>query len=159
MRQPMLSASPVPQPQAAPAARLATFADVVALAAEKRDLAIKTALENDVRLVRMEDGRLEIALEPQAQRSLAQDLARKLEQWTGRRWTIAVSNTAGQPTLRAQAMAQKNELESAVQADPRVQAVFETWPGAKIENVRRTARPQVDMDLPPPDPIEDDDDL
>jgi len=157
MRPPMPASAPVPQAQATPTVRLATFADVVALAGEKRDLPIKAALENDVRLVRMEDGRLEIALEPQAQRSLAQDLSRKLEQWTGRRWTIAVSNTAGQPTLRAQAQAQKNELESEVQADPRVQAVFETWPGAKIENVRRTVRPQAD--LPAPDPIEDDDDL
>jgi DNA polymerase III subunit gamma/tau len=159
MRQPIPASSSIPQPQAAPAIRLATFADVVALAAEKRDLPIKAALENDVRLVRMEDGRLEIALEPQAQRSLAQELSRKLEQWTGRRWTIAVSNTAGQPTLRAQALAQKNELESAVQADPRVQAVFETWPGAKIENVRRTVRPSAEADLPPPDSLDDDDDL
>ncbi len=157
MRQPMTV--PVPQPQAAPVMRLATFADVVALAAEKRDLPIKAALENDVRLVRIEDGRLEIALEPQAQRTLAQELSRRLEQWTGRRWAIALSNTAGQPTLRAQAQAQKNELESAIQADPRVRAVFETWPGAKIENVRRTARPQADADLPPPDPLDDDDDL
>ncbi len=159
LRQAMPVSASVPQPQAAPTIRLATFADVVALAAEKRDLPIKTALENDVRLVRMEDGRLEIALEPQAQRSLAQELSRKLEQWTGRRWTIAVSNTAGQPTLRAQALAQKNELESAVQADPRVQAVFETWPGAKIESVRRTARPPAEADLPPPDSLDDDDDL
>ena len=158
IRQPIPASSSVPQPHAAPTIRLATFADVVALAAEKRDLPIKTALENDVRLVRIEDGRLEIALEPQAQRSLAQELSRKLEQWTGRRWTIAVSNTAGQPTLRAQALAQKNELESAVQADPRVQAVFETWPGAKIENVRRTARPSAEADLPPPDSLDDDDD-
>jgi DNA polymerase-3 subunit gamma/tau len=158
MRQPMPASSPLPQPQTAPTIRLATFADLVALAAEKRDLPIKAALENDVRLVRMEDGRLEIALEPQAQRSLAQDLSRKLEQWTGRRWTIAVSNTAGQPTLRAQALAQKNELESAVQADPRVQAVFETWPGARIENVRRTVRPPAEADLPPPDSLDDDDD-
>ena len=159
LRQAMPVSSSAPQPQAAPTIRLATFADVVALAAERRDLPIKTALENDVRLVRMEDGRLEIALEPLAQRSLAQELSRKLEQWTGRRWTIAVSNTAGQPTLRAQALAQKNELESAVQADPRVQAVFETWPGAKIENVRRTARPPAEADLPPPDSLDDDDDL
>lgn len=158
MRQPVASPSPAPQPQAAPAVRLSTFAEIVALAAERRDLPIKAALENDVRFVRMEDGRLEIALEPQAQRSLAQDLSRKLEQWTGRRWAIVVSNVEGQPTLRAQALAQKNALETSVQADPRVQAVFEKWPGAKIENVRRTSRPQDDGDVAP-DPVEDDDDL
>ena len=106
-------AAPQPeQPPAAPQLRLSTFPEIVALAAEKRDLAIKAALENDVRLVRVEDGRLEVALEPNAPRSLVNDLSRKLEQWTGRRWTVIVSNAPAQPTLRAQAQAQQNELEN-----------------------------------------------
>jgi DNA polymerase-3 subunit gamma/tau len=158
MRQPMSAPMPIAQPQSAPALRLNTFAELVALAAERRDLPIKTALENDVRLVRIEDGRLEIALEPQAQRALAQELSRKLEQWTGRRWAIAVSNAQGEPTLRTQAQAQKNALESSVQTDPRVQAVFEKWPGATIENVRRTSRLQPDAELNPSDALGDDDD-
>ena len=143
--------------ETAPVLRLATFPEIVALATEKRDLPIKAALENDVRLVRVEDGRLEIALEPSAQRSLVQELSRKLEQWTGRRWTVAVSNAEGQPTLRTQALAQKSALETSVQQDPRVQAVFETWPGARIETVRRTSRPPAEHDTPP-DTFESDDD-
>jgi DNA polymerase III subunit gamma/tau len=149
-------AMPQSDPQAAPHLRLSSFPEIVALAAEKRDLAIKAALESDVRLVRLEDGRLEVALEPNAPRSLVNDLARKLEQWTGRRWTVIVSNAVAQPTLRAQAQAQQNELENAVQADPRVQDVMAKWPGAKIETVRRAPQAQADADLPEP-PIEDED--
>ena len=55
-----------PEPQSAPALRITSFPQLVALAGEKRDLLIKAALEADVRLVRIEDGRLEIALEPHA---------------------------------------------------------------------------------------------
>ncbi len=84
------------------ALRIATFPELVALAGEKRDLLTKAALEADVRLVRIEDGRLEVALERSAARALINDLSRKLEQWTGRRWTVIVSNEAGQPTLRSQ---------------------------------------------------------
>jgi DNA polymerase III subunit gamma/tau len=149
-------AAPQSEPQAAPHLRLSSFPEIVALAAEKRDLAIKAALENDVRLVRLEDGRLEVALEPNAPRSLVNDLSRKLEGWTGRRWTVIVSNAAAQPTLRAQAQAQQNELETAVQADPRVQDVMAKWPGAKIETVRRTSQAQADAELPEP-PVEDED--
>jgi DNA polymerase-3 subunit gamma/tau len=149
-------AAPQSEPQAAPHLRLSSFPEIVALAAEKRDLAIKAALENDVRLVRVEDGRLEVALEANAPRSLVNDLARKLEQWTGRRWTVIISNAAAQPTLRAQAQAQQNELEKAVQADPRVQDVMAKWPGAKLETVRRTPQAQADADLPEP-PVEDED--
>ena len=84
------------------ALRITSFPELVALAGEKRDLLTKAALEADVRLVRIEDGRLEVALERSAARALVNDLSRKLEQWTGRRWTVIVSNEAGQPTLRAQ---------------------------------------------------------
>ena len=91
-----------PRRKRAPARRIASFPELVALAGEKRDLLTKAALEADVRLVRIEDGRLEVALERSAARTLINDLSRKLEQWTGRRWTVIVSNEAGQPTLRAQ---------------------------------------------------------
>jgi DNA polymerase III subunit gamma/tau len=150
-------AAPRAESQSSPQLRLSSFAEIVALAAEKRDIAIKTSLENDVRLVRVEDGRLEVALEPQASRALVTDLSRKLEQWTGRRWTVIVSNAAAQPTLRAQAQAQQNELENAVQADPRVKDVMAKWPGAKIEAVRRAAQAQAEDDVPEP-PVDDDED-
>jgi DNA polymerase-3 subunit gamma/tau len=128
-----------PTAEARPALRLETFAEIVALAGDKRDITLKTALEADVRLVAIEDGRLEIALERSAQRTLAGDLARKLEQWTGRRWSVIVSNAEGAPTLRAQANAARDRLEDAARAHPQVQAVLARWPGAVIERVQRIA--------------------
>ncbi|MBB5053092.1 DNA polymerase-3 subunit gamma/tau [Afipia massiliensis] len=138
---PQMSA-PAPAPvavEAAPVLRLNTFAELVALTGEKRDLQIKSALEADMRLVRMEDGRLEVSLERSAARSVVNELSRKLEQWTGRRWTVIVSNEAGQPTLRAQAQAAKEKLTDGVHADPRVQAVMAKFPGTQVIDVRRIA--------------------
>jgi DNA polymerase-3 subunit gamma/tau len=62
-----------------------SFEQLVALAIEKRDLQIKAALERDVRLVRCEDGRLEIALEPSAPKTLVNELSRKISARAGRR--------------------------------------------------------------------------
>ena len=128
-----------PEPQSAPALRITSFPQLVALAGEKRDLLTKAALEADMRLVRIDDGRLEIGLESHASRSLITDLSRKLEQWTGRRWTVIVSNEAGQPTLRSQSLAEKSQRERAAEADPRVQEVLARFPGAKVVEVRRLA--------------------
>jgi DNA polymerase III subunit gamma/tau len=133
----MIAASSEVQP--APARRIATFPQLVALAAEKRDLLTRAALESDVRLVRIEDGRLEVALERSAARTLINDLSRKLEQWTGRRWTVIVSNEAGQPTLRSQNEAARNQRERAAESDPRVQEVLARFPGAKVVEVRKLA--------------------
>ncbi|MGJ4946021.1 DNA polymerase III subunit gamma/tau [Bradyrhizobium sp. HKCCYLS1011] len=138
MRPQMLTPAPAPQ-DSAPALRLASFQELVALAGKNRDLMTKSALEADVRLVRFEDGRLEIALERSAPRALVTDLGRKLEDWTGRRWTVVVSNEPGQATLREQNLRAKSERERAAEADPRVQEVLARFPGAKVVEVRKLA--------------------
>jgi DNA polymerase-3 subunit gamma/tau len=130
---------PSAQTQSAPVLRITTFPQLVALAGEKRDILTKTALESDMRLVRFEDGRLEVALERNAARGLVNDLSRKLELWTGRRWTVVISNEAGQPTLRSQNEQARNEHARAAEADPRVQEVLARFPGAKVVEVRRLA--------------------
>jgi DNA polymerase-3 subunit gamma/tau len=119
-----------------PPRALQTFEDLVALAAEKRDLAIKTALEREVRLVRFEDGRLEIGMEASAPKSLTGELSKKLAEWTGRRWMVIVSAEPGMASLHAQAQARKAELKDGVRGDPLVQAVLARFPGAEIVDVR-----------------------
>jgi DNA polymerase III subunit gamma/tau len=140
--------------QAAPALRITSFPQLVALAGEKRDLMTRAALEADVRLVRIEDGRLEVALERNAARTLINDLSRKLEQWTGRRWTVIVSNEPGQPTLRSQNEVEKNQRERAAEADPRVREVLARFPGAKVIEVRRLAPEVPESDAGVDDPTE-----
>jgi DNA polymerase-3 subunit gamma/tau len=153
--------APSPEVQAAVAAlRIAGFPELVALAGEKRDLQTKAALEADVRLVRIEDGRLEVALEKSAARTLINDLSRKLEQWTGRRWTVIVSNEAGQPTLRSQSESERSQRERAVETDPRVQAVLARFPGARVVEVRKLAPEPPESDASGEeavDPIDSDD--
>jgi DNA polymerase-3 subunit gamma/tau len=134
------SAGPVAQlSEAAPEAPplvIGRFTELIELAGQKRDLSVKAALERDVRLVRCEDGRLEIALLPSATRTLVNDLSRKFSQWTGRRWMVVVSAEAGGPTVHAQSEARRVELKTGVRADPLVQAVLARFPGAEIVEVR-----------------------
>jgi DNA polymerase-3 subunit gamma/tau len=122
---------------AAPSLSVASFSALIALAAEKRDILMKTALERDVRLVRFEDGQLEIALEPNARKTLVTDLQRKLSEWTARRWVVVVSREPGEATVSAQVTAKKTEIEQGVRADPLVQAVLSRFPGAEIVGVTR----------------------
>jgi DNA polymerase III subunit gamma/tau len=141
-----LAAAPAELPAREPVARgdeahvaavaLQSFEDLVALAAEKRDLGLKSALERDVRLVRFEDGRIEFSLEPTAQKSLTGELSKKIADWTGRRWMVIVSAEQGQPSLYAQAQLRKAELKDGVRGDPLVQAVLTRFPGAEIVDVR-----------------------
>jgi DNA polymerase-3 subunit gamma/tau len=115
---------------------IASFADLIALAGERRDLPLKTVLERDVRLVRLEDGKLEVALEASASKALIGDLARKLSELTGQRWMVVLSSEQGAPTVKSQMRERQAEIERGVQADPLVQSVLAQFPGAEIVAVR-----------------------
>ena len=125
------------EPEPAPTMAIGSFEALIALAADKRDIAMKMALERDVRLVRCEGGQLEIALEASAPKTLVHDLQRKLTAWTGKRWIVVVSKEQGAPTMRSQLDARQAEIELGVQSDPLVQAVLNRFPGAKIVGVRQ----------------------
>ena len=142
--------------QAPPTVSLGTFEQLVAFVAEKRDIATRMTLERDVRLVRYEDGQLEIALEPSAPRSFVHEFQRKLTAWTGKRWIVVVSKEQGAQTLREKQEEHRAEIERGVQADPLVQAVLTRFPGAKIVGVTQAAPEAVDV---PPEPeLNEDDD-
>jgi DNA polymerase-3 subunit gamma/tau len=153
---PRPSNEPMAQGAAAPTLALNSFSEIVALAAEKRDISTKLALERDVRLVHCEDGQLEIALEPSAAKTFVHDLQRKLAAWTGKRWIVVVSQQRGAPTLREQAEREREEVERGVAADPLVKAVLERFPGAKIVGVTQVAaEPDISETADPPQEEED----
>ncbi|WNJ90580.1 DNA polymerase III subunit gamma/tau [Bosea sp. 685] len=138
----LASANPMPAPMAAPRAmaqplvQVASLEDVVALASQHRDITLKIALERDVRPVRFEPGRIEFSVTSGASRTLATDLSRKLKEWTGQTWMVAVVTAEGGATLREQAESEKDRRESDAASHPAVRAVLERFPGARIVDVR-----------------------
>ncbi len=133
----VIAAAPsAPAPDAPPTVAINNFAELVALAAQKRDIQIKAALERDVRLVRFEPGVLEYSLAPGGAPGLAAQLARKLQDWTGQRWMVALSSAEGAPSLIEQAQAAENEKRIGLQAHPFVRAALDQFPGAVIVAVR-----------------------
>ncbi len=145
--------APAPRAQALPAVTVASLEDVVALASQNRDITLKLALERDVRPVRFEQGRIEFSLASGSSRTIATDLSRRLKEWTGQTWMVAVVNGEGGATLREQAEAAKGQRESDAASHPAVKAVLERFPGARIVDVRdpRAAEPDIAEAAPPAD--------
>ncbi len=140
-------------PRAVPTAHVGAFADVVALAGTHRELKLKHELETCVRLVRFEPGRIEMALTEHASPGLAGALSKKLEEWTGTRWMIAVAREGGGQTIAEARRQAQDRLVDDARADPLVAAVLKTFPGAEIVDVRvrgtAVAGPAPDDALPP----------
>jgi len=145
-----------PQPRteasAAPRVQIARFEDLVALAQTNRDIQLRIALERDVRLVRFERGAIEFALAEGGSPQLAANLMRRLQEWTGERWLVAISSAQGAPTLREQQDERDRVRATGVRADPLVRSVLERFPGAEIVAVRslgpESAEPAVGIDAP-----------
>ncbi|MDP2622163.1 MAG: DNA polymerase III subunit gamma/tau [Hyphomicrobiales bacterium] len=115
---------------------IACLADIVALAAAERDLPLKIALEERVRLVRLEPGRLEIDIDEGAPADLANRLSGLLKLWTGARWMVVVASGRGGPTLAEEARAKREARFAEAAADPVVRRLLDRFPGAEIVDVR-----------------------
>ena len=124
------------QPAAAPPSPR-SFTDIVALFETRREARLVHHLMHHVHEVRCEPGLIEFRPEPKAPPDLAPRLSELLSQWTGRRWIASVSSDVGKPTLSEQKAAKGDELRSQAESNPLVQAILKTFPGARIDAVRR----------------------
>jgi DNA polymerase-3 subunit gamma/tau len=118
---------------------IGSLEDMVALAEKHRDIAMKVQIRTGVRLVRIEPGRLEINLAPDASPSLPGELIKKLGDWTGAKWSVALSREEGAPTLAERETAKREALVSDARQDPDVAAILARFPGARVTDVRIAA--------------------
>ena len=143
-------AFPEPQARRAPAGpELRSFADIVALAGEKRDIKLKIELESYVHLISFAVGRIELRLHERAPGELVNRLTQRLREWTGQFWAITVNaNVEGEPTMRDARTAE-------VMAHPLVKRALELFPDAEITAIR-DIRPAIEPVAEAPDETDED---
>ncbi|HVY51521.1 MAG TPA: DNA polymerase III subunit gamma/tau [Devosia sp.] len=130
----------VPAPQATPRAQAQALAnprsylELVALAGEKRDLLLKTALEQQMRPVAFREKAIEVALVEGADPAVIQTLSRRLREWTGQTWGVSVSSRpATGPTIRDIRDQHAEKARAEASDDPLVKAILEMFPGASVK--------------------------
>ena len=112
------------------------FDDLIFLAEDKRDLAIKNGLRHHVRLVSFEDGRMEFSLARSPRQNFISDLQQKLKSWTGKRWNLVISREPGAPTLEEVERSEEKLKIDEASTDPVVGAILAKFPGSKVIDVR-----------------------
>ena len=76
----------------------------------KKEMKLKYELENNVNLVKFEQGRVEISFNDNLDKNFVKDLSSKLFDWTDKRWIISFSKNEGEMTIKQQEINRKNEL-------------------------------------------------
>lgn len=115
---------------------IADFEALVALAHE-HDPRLYHELVENIGLVSCQNQHLAINPSELAPPDLAQRLSQRLEEWSGQRWMVSIeTGSVGAPPLAQQRRQSEQQLISDSERHPLVQAVFETFPGAEIVEVR-----------------------
>ncbi|MGO9476200.1 MAG: DNA polymerase III subunit gamma/tau [Rhodomicrobium sp.] len=118
------------------AAQFASFEDIVAQAAQLRDIKLKIALEEQAELVKFRPGFIELHLLDGTPQNLAQDLSRKMQSWTGERWVVSLSEERGLEPLGVRRRAEAAQAVEDVRKHPAVKNVLHHFPDAEIKSVR-----------------------
>jgi len=139
-----------PAAQAMPV--LASFDDVLALIAAKRDIGLRLDVEQFVRPISFRPGAITYEPAPGAPGNLAGRLVRALKEWTGQPWLVAAEGGGGAETLMERQKREDREAMAQIKADPFVASLLSAFPGAELE-VRKIPGPE----LAPiePDEVED----
>jgi DNA polymerase III subunit gamma/tau len=125
--------APILAPDTAP--RLASFRDVTALVAERREAMLHAHLIHSVHLVRFAPPVIELRPQAEAPKDLAARLGALLTEATGTRWTIALSTAEGEATVADQGTAADTARRTAAADHPLVRAIMDAFPGARIDTV------------------------
>ena len=118
--------------------------DIVTLAEANNEMLLAARIRNHVRLVGLQQGRLEVALAGNAPATLAGDLAIQLSRWTGQRWLVSLSDKDGAiplpKTLAEDTAEAAAKMHDTIAMDPLVTKIMEVFPGAKIDVITPAAR-------------------
>ena len=111
------------------------LASVAVRAGECREGRLQAFLMHNARLVHFEAGKIELAREAHTDELMVQRLRKFLQQETGQNWAVGVSGQAGEQTLAKKQESETQDAIATASTHPLVQAVLETFPGAKITGV------------------------
>ena len=120
-----------------------SFADVLQLISDKRDIGLRVDVERYVRLVSFKPGAITFEPAPNAPIDLVRKLVTKLKEWTGQRWLIATEGGGGAETVYERDQRETAAARAKLEKSPFVASVLSTFPGAEIISIRALPQPTV----------------
>lgn len=128
------------QPGVMPAAvtrRINSFEDLIALAADSKEVRIANSLRELAGLVSFEPGHLKLSTRPGLPTGFSQQLTDCLSEWTGELWRIEIGPAdPSVPTLKEKQEAARAAAFAAAKAHPLVKRAMDIIPDIELTDVR-----------------------
>ena len=113
-----------------------SFQELVDLANKYREIELKFDLERNVRLVKFEQGKIDISFNENLSKDFIKNISQKLNEWTGKRWIISLSKDEGQTTVYVNKSKLKSELMEAMKKSEVYKKITEAFPDAELVDVK-----------------------
>ena len=117
-----------------------TFVQIVDIFEKKREAIIHANLIEKVKPVKVEAGLMEIEATDDLDKDLTGPIGKLLTEWTGIPWQISLVHSPGEKTLREKMADEESEAKEKAKNDPIVSSVLSSFPGTKVQSVRKIMR-------------------
>jgi DNA polymerase-3 subunit gamma/tau len=112
-----------------------SFEKLVEITNINKEIELKFDLERNVRVVKFENGKIDISFNEKLSKNFVRSLTEKLKLWTGERWIISLSKEVGKSTIfESKETFKKNLLQEALQSEV-YKKIKESFPDAELSDV------------------------
>ena len=117
-------------------AEIKSFQDLIDLANKHKEIELKFDLERNVRIVRFEQGKIDISFNENLSKDFIKNISLKLSEWTGKRWIISLSKDQGETTVFDKKNKIKAELLEKMKQSDSYKKILEAFPDAELVDVK-----------------------
>ena len=114
-----------------------SFEQLAALFETKGKPDIAFHLNDNVRLVSFDQGRIDIRTNDRVPKTMTGRMAGLLKQWTGQNWVISLSSEFGEDTLYEKEKAEQAALKEMVMENELIKSILGTFAGASLSDIRK----------------------
>ena len=112
-----------------------SFEKLVEITNINKEIELKFDLERNVRVVKFENGKIDISFNEKLSKNFVRSLTEKLKLWTGERWIISLSKELGKSTIfENKETFKKNLLQEALESEV-YKKIKESFPDAELSDV------------------------
>ena len=113
-----------------------SFQDLLDLTNKHKEIELKFDLERNVRLVKFEQGKIDISFNENLSKDFIKNISNKLNEWTGKRWIISLSKDEGETTIYEKKNQQKIELLEQMKQSEIYKKIMATFPDIELIDVK-----------------------
>jgi DNA polymerase-3 subunit gamma/tau len=112
-----------------------SFEKLVEIANSKKEIELKFDLERNVRVVKFENGKIDISFNEKLSKNFVRSLTEKLKLWTGERWIISLSKETGKSTIFENKEIHKKKIIQDALDSEIYKKMKEQFPDAELSDV------------------------